>query len=190
MLVAIRYIGRQKWDFQCDCGKVKTINGRAVRSGNSRSCGCGVITAIIRRNFKHGKSTTPEHGVWRDMKKRCYNTKAINFKNYGGRGIFVSEEWIDDFQRFYSDMGPRPTADHQIERRDNDGPYCAGNCHWETRTKQCRNKRNNHILKVNGKAKTIQEWSEITGINHGTIETRIRRHGWSDEMAVKTPVTA
>lgn len=193
-LVAVEYIGihpksrNRMWLFKCDCGKLKEINGAAVRSGNSRSCGCGIAAATIARNYKHGLATSIENRLWRGIKNRCYNKAEHNYKDYGGRGITVDPSWLNDFEKFYKDMGPRPSPKHQIDRRDNNGPYSAENCKWSTRKEQCRNKRSNHILEVNGQRKTIQEWAEITGIGPRTIETRLRRGGWSDEESVLTPI--
>lgn len=189
-LVGVKKVGnhpksrRAMWLFQCDCGKTKVIAGGPVRSGNSRSCGCGIVNATIQRNLTHGLSFTPEHMAWREMKKRCYNPNYNGFKNYGGRGISVCERWMDSFENFFSDMGKRPSEKHSIDRVENNGNYEPGNCRWATKKHQNRNKRNNHKLCFSGESKTIQEWSEITGINHGTIESRIRKSKWTVEKSL------
>jgi superfamily II helicase len=75
------------------------------------------------------------------MKKRCYNKNATNYQYYGGRGIYVSRQWLESFEKFYEDMGPRPSKDHSLDRINNDKNYSKSNCRWATKTEQQVNKR-------------------------------------------------
>ena len=86
------------------------------------------------------KQQTPEYTAWRNMKARCYKKSNKDFKNYGGRGICVCDEWLNSYQTFLKDMGRRPSSEHSIDRIDNDGDYKPSNCRWATHTEQNRNK--------------------------------------------------
>jgi hypothetical protein len=91
----------------------------------------------------HGLSGTPEYTSWKGMKERCLNTRHKKFKNYGARGITVCERWMNSFDNFLADMGPKPEPkrDYSIERKNNDGNYEPGNCKWATQDEQQKNRR-------------------------------------------------
>jgi len=83
--------------------------------------------------------------------------------DYGGRGIRVCQRWLDSFECFLQDMGPRPSAHHSIERKDNDGDYEPNNCRWATRTEQANNKRNNLRVPIGEVTKTLSQWCRERG---------------------------
>lgn len=146
--------------------------------------------ALAKKNFtRHGKRRTRLYNIWCCMKKRCYNKNYTYYHNYGGRGIKVCEEWLNDFQAFYDwSMSHGYSDDLTIDRKDNDGDYCPDNCRWVNRKSQNRNSRNCHYLEYNGETHTITEWSEITGIPMKIIHLRITRLKWSVERALTEPV--
>jgi hypothetical protein len=130
---------------------------------------------------------TPEYEIWCGIKKRCSNPQTLAYKNYGGRGITICERWQDSFEAFFADMGPRPSPQHSIERKNNALGYSPNNCIWATATIQGRNKRTNRLLTLHGQTFCLQEWAERTGLSHNTILRR-KLLGWSDEKALTTPV--
>ena len=97
------------------------------------------------KRVKHGlggrASRVPEFNVWCKMRQRCASPASRDYKNYGARGIQACPEWLTNFAAFYIDMGPRPTAQHTLERLNNDLGYSKENCIWATRAVQNKNRR-------------------------------------------------
>lgn len=132
------------------------------------------------QNCRKRASRHPLYAVWSRMRSRCLYVGDPHFVNYGGRGITICPQWIGrhGFKTFVADMGDRPQR-HTLERIDNSKGYSPGNCRWATRHEQARNKRNNKMLTHDGKTLCLQEWSEVTGIDVGTLGSRLNRLGWS-----------
>lgn len=92
-------------------------------------------------NYRHGMSGTPEYKAWIDAKRRCYKKTARRYRDWGGRGIRMCEEWLHDFNAFYNYIGPRPSSEHSLDRIDNNKNYEPGNVRWATYEEQSRNQR-------------------------------------------------
>jgi hypothetical protein len=90
------------------------------------------------------KNTT-EYKIWIQMKSRCHNKNHSAYSYYGGRGIEVCERWRKSFEDFYRDMGPRPSLNHTLDRKDTNGNYSPDNCRWSTDVVQNRNTRTTKI---------------------------------------------
>lgn len=175
-----------KWICECECGKIVSVFGADLRSGKTKSCGCLFSEQLARRNYKHGLSKCKLVDVWRGMKNRCCNPNNEAYDNYGGRGITICDEWINDFESFYNWSISNGYSDNlSIDRIDNDKGYSPDNCRWATRKEQANNKRTNRRIYYKGVTLTAREWENATGINSHTIIKRLEM-GWDVEKALTT----
>ena len=135
----------------------------------------------------HGQKGTKLYNTWRGMRNRTRNKSHRQYKDYGGRGIKVCDEW-NSFENFYKwAMENGYKEGLSIDRINNDKDYCPENCKFSTRIEQANNKRNNHILTFCGKSQNLEQWSKEKGLTRGTIYSRLRK-GWSVEKTLGTPM--
>ena len=113
------------------------------------------------------------------MRRRCSEPTDPDYPNYVERGITVCQQWAKSYEQFAADMGPLPSPEHTLERRDVNGNYSPDNCYWALRDVQNNNKRNNVVLELDGKRLTLSQWARELGVNYSTLRKRIQM-GWSD----------
>ena len=137
------------------------------------------------------------NNTFNDMKQRCYNPKNKNFKEYGGRGITICDEWLDKevvhypatkgwlaFEKWALSNG---YADNlTIDRIDVNKGYSPENCRWVTMKVQGNNRRTTRQIFYKGKIQSLKQWCDDLGFNRQTMEYRINKKGWSVERAFET----
>lgn len=180
------------WKCQCECGNETISAPLKLINGKTKSCGCAKRERIkadpLFDRTKHGGKNERLYRIWRGMKQRCENKENRDFKNYGGRGITVCNEWKNDyavFRKWALDNGY--LDDLTIERKDVDKGYCPENCTWIPAKMQAKNRQTSKWVEYNGERRIVSEWAEIYGIEPCTIYNRLRL-GWSFEKAVSVPV--
>jgi len=145
-LMALTYVGVDKnrnstWLCECTCGKTTIVSSKSLRSGNTRSCGCLKLELLVERSTKHRLCNHPLYTIWQGLKLRCYCPGATKYKDWGGRGIKMCNEWREDFLPFFRWAEPLWSQDLQIDREDNDGDYTPDNCRFVTGSVNCMNRR-------------------------------------------------
>lgn len=177
----------ETWHCQCECGNVRDIYVQHLIHGQSKSCGC-LAKDTCGDNFRtHGKTHARLYNTWGCMRGRCNCKANPAYKNYGGRGITVCEEW-DDYEKFEEwAMTNGYEEGLTIDRINNDKGYSPDNCRWATYKEQANNTRNTRRFTVDGETKTASEWSEMYGVPNYEIFFRIN-HGWTEEEAIKIPL--
>ena len=172
--------------YKCDCGNVKSIIQYNVKRGATISCGCYLKANRINGNCHrtYGYSHTRIDHIYKSMIDRCENPKNYGYHKYGGRGIRVCEEWKANKLAFFEWAFANGYAENlTIDRKDNSKGYSPENCRWITYQEQNNNRRSNHFETIDEVTRTIAEWSRISGINPGTISTRLKK-GWLPKDAV------
>lgn len=168
--------GAKIYRCKCDCGNTKDAVGAELRRGSVRSCGCLFREVQLKTVTKHGHSRTALYKTWKDMKRRCENETRKEYRNYGGRGITVCDEWKHDFQAFHDWAMANGYSDElTIDRINVNGNYEPSNCRWATQKMQSNNKRTSVFLEKDGETHTVAEWAEILGISPQTIYSRLKR---------------
>lgn len=154
------------WLCQCSCSGLIVLTTSALRTGNTRSCGCLRRDVSTARATKHGFSGVPEFQVFRSLLARCFNENNPRFHDWGGRGISVDKAWntVDKFGAFLQEVGPRPSEQHTIERIDNNAGYVKGNMRWATMHEQSRNRRSNVWISVNGQMLCVADAAKALGL--------------------------
>lgn len=114
----------------------------------------------------------PWYNSYRSMMDRCYRKGAANYRQYGGRGIEVCEEWqdIENFAIWCEASGY--SNGFTIERIDVNGNYSPSNCKWATHKQQANNRRNTVRVTIDGVTKTISEWADFAGLSRSTVSDR------------------
>lgn len=181
--IVLKRIGTRRkcepiWLCKCDCGNISIVEGTSLRLGKSKSCGCSSGDYKSQKLTKIKNTNKRLCRIFYEMRDRCLNTRLKCYKNYGGRGIKVCDEWMDkkngriNFYNWAMQNGYRD--DLTLDRINNESNYTPQNCRWVTRKEQQNNRRNNIYIEHNGKTRTMKQWSELLNIPYSTLRSRLK----------------
>lgn len=146
--------GKTYWNTLCECGNHKVYRIDQLVSGDVKSCGC----YPQKRRFKHKMYNSRLAQIYYDMKQRCLNPNNNSYMNYGGRGISIYNEWLGEkgsinFINWALTHGYKENL--TIDRINDNGNYCPGNCRWADKNTQSANRRNSGNI---GFCKRLNRW--------------------------------
>lgn len=191
-LTVIEYIPLDKrikpsymWLCKCECGNFKALSTNNLTSGKVLSCGCYNREYSSKRALKmsttHGLSDTRLYNIWCAMKQRCLLPSSHAYKDYGGRGITICDEWKNNFQTFFDWAIANGYEDNlSIDRIDNNGDYEPINCRWVSNDIQSYNKRTTLKISIYGEMLTVKEICDKYGVSKSALFQRYYR-GITDE---------
>lgn len=176
--------GNALWACKCSCGndKISYVTSTALLTGRIKSCGCLRAEMLATMHVKYPDPDVKYLAIrkFSSMKDRCLNPNCKAYPDWGGRGITICQEWLDDPKKFAEwALSHGWKKGLSIDRIDNNGPYSPENCRFVTDATQSINKRNNRWIEVNGERKTISQWAEVIGV------PRINLYHKTDERVKK-----
>lgn len=149
------------WLCKCDCGEERIVSVRNLITGFTKSCRSCALKNLTEANRVRPKPPRqPDkwlkkerlYRIWQNMKARCSNPRCVNYKRYGGKGVSVCSEWINNFTCFREwALGHGYKEDLTIDRIDGNGNYSPDNCRWVTPREQTYNMENNIWIDFHGK---------------------------------------
>lgn len=166
---------------RCDCGNVFSTRDTLLINGKSVLCKQCHFDSLKT----HGMTNTRLYTIWQHMKARCENPNNKSYKDYGGRGIRVCEEWHDSKAFINWALANGYREDLTIDRIDVNGDYEPSNCKWSTKLEQGRNKRNTRFIHYKGECMPVWKVAELIGVKSSVIRQRIDKYGMSEKEAVE-----
>lgn len=173
---------------KCTCGDTCVVERFHLKYGHTQSCGCLQKSRTSEASKIHGLEKSRLYHIWQGIKRRCLNGNEHNYPKYGGRGIKIYKEWVNNPSNFINwALANGYTDNLTIDRIDVNGDYEPSNCRWVTQKEQSRNKRNTLKISYNGKNLPLAEWCEILNLKYSKIHQRIYKYKWSIERSFNTP---
>lgn len=177
-----------QWLCECDCGTKIIVSLSHLRTGYTKSCGCLKKEIAKEVHTKHGKSYDPLYIVWCGMIYRCTNPNHHSYKNYGGRGVSVCDEWKDNPNCFIDwsiSHGWKPGL--QLDRINNSEGYRPENCHFVTPRINCNNTRRTRYIDGEPASLWFEKQNHHPSVNYVCFCDRFFRKGWDLDRSLLTP---
>lgn len=183
----VRKIRHRYYLCTCDCGKDKWVNARSLITGKSVSCGCYRNEQLSKKmskpdSIKKGKLFI----IYCGMRSRCYNMKSNNFHLWGGKGVSICEEWINNYEAFRDwALANGYKEGLSIDRKESDKNYEPSNCRWITQ-RENSSKGKMNLMRVRLVRKLYEtnifskeRLAEIYGIRVGSVRNILSKKTWA-----------
>lgn len=174
---------------KCDCGNEKTATSSSLFYGVTTSCGCMKSVHLHESYIRsHGNKPLQSKDIVRlrqNMITRCYRKSSKSYKDYGGRGITVCDEWLKDhdaFEKWCFDNGWKKGL--EIDRIDNEGNYAPENCRFVTKMQNCNNRRTSRMITAFGETLSMADTARKYGIKYSALQSSLDR-GIPPEAAIE-----
>lgn len=186
-LTFVRDLDKHNALYLCSCGNEKKARKWNVIYGKTKSCGC-LYKGHRDGNQKHSLRYHPLYGIFATIKSRCYNPHMTQYKDYGGRGVTICTQWLNDFESFYNwAIAKGWQKGSQIDKDLKGGLiYSPENCTIVNSKQNNNKKRSNRILEFNGKSQTLTLWSREMNLPRAVIRHRLDYLKWSTEISLTT----
>lgn len=174
-------------EVRCECGLSLEVRVHNIVAGLTTSCGCLQRSDGSGRS-RHGAARSRLYQVWGGLRNRCFNPKNAAYKNYGARGVTVSDAW-NSFEAFHEwAMTHEFKQGLTVDRIDTNGPYAPENCRLVPMAAQARNRRDNIWLTAFGETRLLLEFAEDSRcvVSLSALRGRISA-GWDPERAITQP---
>lgn len=124
----------------------------------------------------HGMTGTENYSRWTAMKTRCRNKNTEAYVNYGGRGIYICDDFLNHFEIYSNYIDNLPNAHksgYTVDRIDNNSGYEYGNLMWSSRSEQGLNRRTKKTLGVRKSGDKYRYTRTLNGkyLSFGTYST-------------------
>lgn len=174
---------------RCDCGNERIATSSHLYHGITTSCGCkkGEHVREGRLKARGGKPFHNKHivSLRQNIITRCYRKYSKSYKDYGGRGIKMCDEWLNDYESFETwciKNGWR--NDLEIDRIDNNGDYSPGNCRFVSKRDNCNNRRSSRMISAFGETMSMANIARKYGVNYSRLQTLLKK-GICPEAAIE-----
>lgn len=177
----------QSWGLFLCSYCLQEVERRLSHGKRQKSCGCAKNCFISQSKRTHGETNTRLYHIWALIKNRCLTESNKDYKNYGGRGITICNEWLDFIP--FRDWSLKNDYDNvlQIDRKDNDKGYYPENCRWVTNKENSRNRRTTKLslekiieirTKYNSGYYTQKQLAKEYNVSFGHISDIVNNERW------------
>ena len=174
---------------KCICGNIKTFQLNKITTGATKSCGC-LLVENKGISTKYSVMNKSIRSTYNGMMNRCYYKNGSRYKDYGGRGVIVCDDWRKNYQSFLTwclNNGWKKGLHLDKDIKGNGLLYSPETCCFVTPTENANHKSTNIVVICNDEKMSLKNACRFLKLNYYTIRGRITTYGLSFEEAITFP---